>query len=60
VAKDTEARALVNRKDNLRKERNQVQDEVTKKIKAKEPCDELKAKIKEASTNRSTRMKCGV
>lgn len=46
IALDNHWRQLTGDIDNLKKQRNQVQKEVGKKMKAQEPCDDMKAEIK--------------
>lgn len=55
IAKDLEWREATGHADGLRKARNQVQQEVAKKKKAKEPCDEMVAQIADVSTSSSRR-----
>ena len=47
IANDTKWRQMTGEIDNLRKDRNTVQKAVATKMKAKEPCEEQKATIKE-------------
>lgn len=47
IAKDTEWRAAIFEADRARKERNKVQQEVSKKKKAKEECDDLIKQIQD-------------
>lgn len=47
IAKDAEWRAAIFDGDRARKDRNKVQQEVSKKKKAKEECDDLVKQIQE-------------
>lgn len=47
IAKDDKWRYMTGSIDLMRKERNQIQKEVATHMKAKTPCDDLKAKIKQ-------------
>ena len=46
IAEDTKWRRLTGDVDDLKKEKNKIQKEVGKKMKAKEPCEEMIAQIK--------------
>lgn len=49
IAKDAEWRSATFEADRARKERNKVQQEVSKKKKAKEECDDLIKQIQDVS-----------
>lgn len=55
IAKDAEWRAAIFEGDKARKERNKVQQEVSKKKKAKEECDDLIKQIQEVGSQSISR-----
>ena len=60
IAKDAEWRAAIFEGDKARKERNKVQQEVSKKKKAKEECDDLIKQIQDVRSRSRGCCCCGL